>query len=74
MLDSTLPVGSEVTVRLEGRDLAGIVRHSTSGEAGFLLGVEFHPGSGWSADFYRPRHLLDPQDLFPSPIAGRHER
>lgn len=74
MLEISLPVGREVSVRMEGRDLGGVIRHSTQGEAGFLLGIEFDAGSGWSSDFYRPRHLLDPEDLFPQIIFPRHGR
>lgn len=64
MLESPLPVGCEVSVSLDGSELLGVVRHCTEGQAGFLVGLGFHPGCEWSLEDYRPRHYLDPQDLF----------
>lgn len=64
MLENPLPLGTEVMVRVGQTELKGITRHATSGEAGFLVGIEFHPDSRWSADLYEPEHMLDPQELF----------
>lgn len=68
MLESALPLGVEVTVRVGTAELKGIARHATSGEAGFLIGVEFYPESHWSADLYQPEHMLDPEDMFPTSV------
>ena len=74
MLDCALTIGCEISIRCGGEDLSGIVRHCARHEAGFLLGVEFYPDSQWSSKTFRPRHLLDPQDMFSSRIYNRSER
>ena len=66
MLESALPMGVEVAVRVGAAELKGVTRHATSGEAGFLIGIEFYPDSHWSSDLYQPQHMLDPQDMFPA--------
>jgi hypothetical protein len=68
MLEISLPPGTEVSARFGADDLKGVVRHSSRGEAGYLIGIEFAPDSRWSSDHYRPQHLLDPQDMFPTTV------
>ena len=65
MTEQALPLGSDVTVQLDGTELTGYVRHITCAEAGFLAGIEFSGNDQWSAETFRPRHLLDPEDMFP---------
>ncbi len=74
MLDCPLLSGIEISVRCGESELVGVVRHSTSHPAGFLLGVEFHADSQWSLKNYNPRHLFDPQDMFSVAFGNRKER
>jgi hypothetical protein len=44
-------------------ELLGKVRYCVYREFGYFLGIEFEPGSKWSAHHFRPQHMLDPRRL-----------
>jgi hypothetical protein len=62
-LESTIPSGTQVSIRYGDGQLTGTVRYSLYQGIGYFLGIEFDPGCRWSRKHFRPRHLLDLQQL-----------
>jgi hypothetical protein len=62
-LESAMPCGTQVSVRYGDGQLTGTVRHCLYQGIGYFLGIEFDPGCRWSRKHFRPRHLLDLQQL-----------
>ena len=62
-LDLAIPLQSQVRIRYERGDLAGVVRYCVYREIGYFLGVEFEPGQKWNERAFKPLHLFDPRRL-----------
>ena len=62
-VDSPIPL--ETTVRIiHGKgELGGKVKHCVFHEIGYFVGIEFDPGSRWSAKQLKLQRLLDPREL-----------
>jgi len=61
-LERAVLPGSEITVNYGDGSMSGIVRYCLFRDIGYFLGVEFE-GYRWSAEEFKPQHLLDPEDL-----------
>jgi hypothetical protein len=62
-VDSPIPLGTTVRITHAQGELAGTVKHCVFHEIGYFLGIEFDPGSRWSAKQLKLQHLLDPREL-----------
>jgi hypothetical protein len=62
-LDRPIPLRTRLTITFERGELSGVVRYCIFQEIGYFIGLEFEPGSRWSQESFRPRHLLDPRTL-----------
>lgn len=64
-LQMETPVPHDTLVRIAHpkTKLEGRVRYCVFRETGYFLGVQFEPGSKWSRQAFRPKHLLDPRRL-----------
>lgn len=64
-VDEVIPAG--VPARLVCGDflIAATVRHCTSRETGYFVGVEFPEGQKWSRGRFWPKHLTDPRTIKP---------
>ncbi len=56
---------TEVRIRHDGGELAGVVRYCVARDNGYSVGVEFAEGHRWSEKGFRPRHLVNPRRLRP---------
>jgi len=61
--DQPIPLQTDLRISYPKGELSGKVRYCVFREIGYFLGVEFEPGCKWSANHYRPQHLLDPRRL-----------
>jgi hypothetical protein len=61
--DQPVPLQTELRISYPKGELTGKVRYCVYREIGYFLGIEFAPGSRWSAQHFRPQHLLDPRRL-----------
>jgi hypothetical protein len=67
-----VPVGVQLHFSCDRQELAGEVRYCTYQEIGYYVGVEFEPQSHWSRREFRPKHLLDLQEIAEN--AGKSRR
>lgn len=67
-VESAMPCGTSVSMRYGDGQLTGTVRYCLYKGLGYFLGVEFDPGCRWSRKRFRPRHLLDLQQLVRSAV------
>jgi len=58
-----IPLQTDLHISYPKGELVGKVRYCVYREIGYFLGIEFEPGSRWSARHFRPQHLLDPRRL-----------
>ena len=61
--DQPVPLQTDLRISYPKGELLGKVRYCVYREIGYFLGIEFAPGSRWSARHFRPQHLLDPRRL-----------
>jgi hypothetical protein len=57
-LEESIPVGTKVSIYHEKGKYEGTIKYSTPQQIGYLLGIAFEPGHGWSRMDFRPSHLL----------------
>ena len=62
-IEGPIPENTIVKICHPKGQLQGTVRYCVYREIGYFLGIEFAPGSRWSAQHFRPQHLLDPRRL-----------
>jgi len=62
-VESPMPCGTPVAMRHADGQLNGVVRYCLYQGIGYFLGIEFDEGCRWSRKHFRPRHLLDVQQL-----------
>lgn len=63
--EGALPEGCLVLINLNGTQTRAMVRYCCWREIGYFTGLTFAPGSSWSSERFRPRHLTDPMILSP---------
>ncbi len=61
--DQPVPLQTDLRISYPKGELLGKVRYCVYREIGYFLGIEFEPGSQWSARHFRPQHMLDPRRL-----------
>ncbi len=61
--DQPIPLQTGLRISYPKGELMGKVRYCVYREIGYFLGIEFEPGSRWSARHFKPQHLLDPRRL-----------
>jgi hypothetical protein len=62
-VENSMPCGTPISLRYGDGQLNGTVRYCLYQGLGYFLGVEFDEGCRWSRKQFRPRHLLDLQQL-----------
>ncbi|MFL6354406.1 MAG: hypothetical protein ACJ74Z_21500 [Bryobacteraceae bacterium] len=62
-VESAMSCGTPVSIRYGDGRLSGTVRYCLYQGIGYFLGIEFDPDCRWSRKDFRPRHLLDLQQL-----------
>jgi hypothetical protein len=62
-VESAISCGTPISMRYGDGQLTGTVRYCLYQGIGYFLGIEFDPGCRWSRKHFRPRHLLDLQQL-----------
>ena len=62
-VESPMACGTRVSLGYGDGHLDGTVRYCLYQGIGYFLGVEFDEGCRWSRKHFRPRHLLDVQQL-----------
>jgi hypothetical protein len=58
-----VPLGVNLRFACSQQEFAGAVRYCTYQEIGYFVGVAFEPPLQWSRRTFRPRHLLDLQEM-----------
>ena len=58
-----VPLGVSLRVACPKQEYIGEVRYCSYQEIGYFVGIQFEPQSHWSRRTYKPRHLLDLQEL-----------
>jgi hypothetical protein len=58
-----IPVGVSLHFGCSHQEFTGEVRYCSYQEIGYFVGVALDPQSHWSRKTYKPRHLLDLQEL-----------
>ena len=61
--DQPIPLQTAMRIAYPKGELLGKVRYCVFREIGYFLGIEFEPGSRWSAREFKPQHMLDPRHL-----------
>ena len=61
--ETPVPFGARLEITCPKHSFVGIVRYCTYQEIGYFVGVQFEPQSHWSRRSFKPRHLLDLQEL-----------
>ena len=61
--DQPIALQTPMRITYPKGELLGKVRYCVFREIGYFLGIEFEPGSRWSAREFRPQHMLDPRHL-----------
>jgi len=62
-LEEPLPMGVRVRWEEPRQSVQGYVRYCVYREIGYFVGIEFDPTFRWSKKAFKPRHLLDLQEL-----------
>lgn len=62
-LEEPVALGTHMRIGHRHGTLESVVRYCVYREIGYFVGVEFIPGTTWSAAVFRPRHLLDLKQL-----------
>jgi hypothetical protein len=62
-VESPIPCGTRVSLGYGDGHLDGKVRYCLYQGIGYFVGIEFDEGCRWSRKHFRPRHLLDVQQL-----------
>ena len=62
-LELPLQTGTRIRVLYGKGELVGIVRYSVIRDRAYMVGLKFDESNRWSADEFRPQHLLDPREL-----------
>jgi len=65
-----IPDGCAVEIVSRGVNLRGVARYMTPARDGYVVGVEFEQGSGWTNARYTPKHMLDPEAIAGDPESG----
>jgi hypothetical protein len=68
-----VPLGVNLRFTCEGHEFTGEVRYCSYNEIGYFVGVELEPRSQWSRRMFKPRHLLDLQELVDNASKRRRE-
>ncbi len=63
LLDRPVEQGTRVDFLYSGQIVTGDVRHCTSIDIGWVIGVQFGPDSQWDPQALPPEHLLDPTSI-----------
>jgi len=61
--EMAIPLGVSLRLVCPKQEFVGEVRYCTYQEIGYFVGVKFEPQSHWSRRTFKPRHLLDLQQL-----------
>ena len=61
--ETAIPLGVQLRFECDKHEFSGEVRYCTYHEIGYFVGVELEPESQWSRRTFKPRHLLDLQEL-----------
>lgn len=61
--EARIPEDTPVRIRYSGGELVGVIRYCAFRDTSYFLGVQFGEGCTWSADHFKPAHLLDPREL-----------
>jgi hypothetical protein len=61
--EAPVPTGVKLQIVCPKHSFVGVVRYCTYQEIGYFVGVQFEPQSHWSRRAFKPRHLLDLQEL-----------
>jgi PilZ domain len=67
-LEHSIPAETEVSLHYPKGKYRGKVKHCTSQEIGYLLGIEFNNGNRWSKLDFQPAHLLELRLLQPKKV------
>jgi hypothetical protein len=62
-MENRVPLGVKIEWKSPKQEFTGVVRYCNYREIGYFVGVEFHPGSRWSKQAFKPQHLLDLKKL-----------
>jgi len=65
-----VPLGAQIRFTCEKHEFSGEVRYCKYAEIGYFVGVQLEPQSHWSRRKFKPRHLLDLQDLVEDAAKG----
>jgi hypothetical protein len=66
-LETALPEGAQVRWESPHQTFSGNVRYCVYREIGYFVGVQFDQSCKWNKKAFRPRHLLNPQQLVGDP-------
>ncbi|HUB78352.1 MAG TPA: PilZ domain-containing protein [Bryobacteraceae bacterium] len=58
-----IPTGVRIQISCPRNSFVGTVRYCSYQEIGYFVGLQFEPQSHWSRRSFKPRHLLDLQEL-----------
>jgi hypothetical protein len=58
-----VPPGVNLKFTCKKHEFSGEVRYCKYAEVGYFVGVQLEPQSHWSRRTFKPRHLLDLQEL-----------
>jgi hypothetical protein len=61
--ETSVPLGAKVHWHSHAQRFSGKVRYCVYREIGYFVGVEFDERSKWSESAFKPKHLLNPQQL-----------
>jgi len=61
--EAAVPVGVTIRFACPKQEFEGEVRYCSYQEIGYFVGIQLAPDSHWSRKSFRPRHLLDLQEL-----------
>lgn len=68
--ETAVPAGVSLRLTFPKGEFVGEVRYCVYQEIGYFVGLKFEPQSHWSRRAYKPRHLLDLQEL----VEGANKR
>ena len=64
--EMAVPLGVSLSFACDQHELSGVVRYCSYNEIGYFVGVALGPQSHWSRRLFKPRHLLDLEELVES--------
>ncbi len=61
--EEPVPLGVNIRFTCKKHEFSGEVRYCQYAEIGYFVGLQLEPHSHWSRRLFKPRHLLDLQEL-----------